>query len=409
MSTAKFKMPTDKQIWAEVDAYLDAYPEVLKPIRKPPSREALFESKKSAYKNTPKRLAAEEKAKKDAISARAAADKAYIELRKSQGKPVITVKQFFEKYPKSELNAEKLSAQELHEHFDSLEQLLVAYGFRKKVARIEALSRSLLFSYLSKAYGLYRRINKSEVAVRTFREIRGLLWNDFKVKTHEDLPRASLLLKMVFEKTDDKTIHLYSRSFLIADSYDIEEDGFVDFIKELGGLEKIRKAYATVIAADAGKIVPAHVKIAEESASIKAISSHEPYIVQMKNGQTLQYENDIFGRFCILLVRKAALDQLEVICQVPSTTAFENYLLKWIGDEAKDRRLSKWQKWEDDKEYARKIKVKEAIETSLDKAEKAIEKLAVKKKKEEALAKKNAAVAKRFAKQRMKSSETKVK
>ena len=208
MATAKFKMPTDKEIWAEVDARLERFPESFKQRLNLPSRDIQFKEKKAWYKDTPKRLADAKKAKEEAAKANAAADKAFTELREAHGKSVVTAKQFLEKYPKTQIQVENLSLHEINVNADCLAQIDIAFAIRKKTIRVRAISRSLLFNYLSQAYGLYRRINKSEVADKTYEQIRSLLWNNLNVKTHEDIPRASLLLKLVFSNLLEKTIHL---------------------------------------------------------------------------------------------------------------------------------------------------------------------------------------------------------
>ncbi|PUE30831.1 hypothetical protein B9Z35_07200 [Limnohabitans sp. Jir61] len=405
MATAKFKMPTDKQIWAEVDAFLDAYPEAVKAIRKPPSRETLFKSKKSGYENTPKRLAAEAKAKKDKAIAIKEADKAYLTLRKKQGKPIVTLKELVAKYPHISFES-SYTQQKLHETAEILEQLAALEKLRHEVNRVELASRRLQMKHLSEAYGVYRSINKCEFAEETFEKMRSALWNVFKIKTHDDLPRPTLLLKMVFKGVSEKTFHLYSRTFLIADSYDVLQADFESFITELGGMEKIRKAYATVIAADAGKLVPKYVKQSEEYASIQALGKLKPFVVQLSSGQTASFKNDIFGEYGLVLARSGTMDQLELYCHVPSTTAIENYVLKWVGDTAKDKKVSGWFA---DKDFAVSGNIKKGIVAYQEKVRKNEEKAVAKKKKEDARAKKDAAEAKRFEKQRANSKLTKVK
>lgn len=405
MATSNFKMPTDKQIWAEVDDYLAKYPEPLKKIKKPPTREELFNTKKAAYKATPVRLKAIAKAEKEKTKAIKEADEAYLALRKKQGKPIVTLKELVNKYPKITFD-KTYSQQKLHEQAEVLAQLDELKNVSDSVERLEAVSRKLMMKYLSMAYGAYRNITKSEVAEETFVSIRSSLWHNFNIKTHADIPRASLLLKMVFKETLEKTIHVYARSFTLADSYDVEKEDFEGFIKELGGLEKIRKAYATVIAVDAGKNIPAHVKQAEEYASMQLLRNHKPLELQLGNGQTSGYQNDILSGYCLLLARKVTMDQLEIYCQLPSTTALENHVLKWISDTAKDSEVAAWLA---DRDVAIKHNVKSSIKSQIEKEQAKHKSAAAKKKKDDAIAKKNATAAKRFIKQRSANISAKTK
>ena len=52
MVKVKFKMPTDTQIWLEVDEHLATFPEAFKKIGRLPDRQVLFDEKKAFYKAT---------------------------------------------------------------------------------------------------------------------------------------------------------------------------------------------------------------------------------------------------------------------------------------------------------------------------------------------------------------------
>lgn len=404
MAGSKFKMPTDKQIWAEVDLKIASMPEPLKQ-RVLPSREQMFASKKAWYKDTPKRLAAQEKAEKAAAKKQADADKAYLALRKSQGKPIVSVEQVVKQFPGAvEENLSKVSQQKLHEFFDAFTLVSEAEVIQKKVTRIRALSRKFLFAYLAQTYGVYKRILRSESPDTTFEFIRGFLWKKHKINTHSDIPRSSLLLKLVFEGASEKTIHLYTRAFQLADGYDVEEAEFSDFIKQLGGMEKIRKAYATVIAADAGKLITSFDKEAEYSASLNVLRGQSPmHVVELAGGQGASFRNDLFGQFCLVVAHIDPLNQLELYGQLPATKAIESDVLKRISEVQKAKG---GQEWLQHKGKATASKAKQLKEEMIAKADMQLEKEAKDKKKAEALAKKNAALEKRYAKERAAAAKT---
>lgn len=400
MATTKFKMPTDKQIWAEVDAFLATYPEPLKKIKKPPSREELFDTKKAAYKATPARLKALALAEQEKAKAIKEADEAYLALRKKQGKPIVTLKELVKKYPKITFD-KTYTQQKLHEKAEILAQLEEVKKVSEQVERLEAVSRKLTMKYLSMAYGAYRSITKSEVAEETFASIRSSLWHVFNIKTHADIPRPSLLLKMVFKETLEKTIHLYARSFMLADGYDVEQADFEAFIKDLGGLEKIRKAYATVIAADAGKLKPEYVKDAEYIATKTALHDLDAIsIIQLQRNQCVGFKNDLLGYYSLMLTHLDPMGQLEIYTPIPSTKAIEKHVLDFIADIASNESSRISAKWHADKHQAEGRVLKMTNELLIEKEQKKQAKAALKQKKEAALAKKNAAVAKRFEKQR---------
>ena len=165
---SKFKMPSDKQIWLEVDGQLATYPKVLAEIRGLPDRQALFDKKKAWYKDTPKREQEQAElqvklAKSQAAAAKvqSVADSAYLSLRLAQGKPIITVKQLVTEFPDVlEDKVVDLSQQKLHEFYEYMCFLGVAFDIKDRYSRFKANSTALTYKYLSKTYGLYRTINK---------------------------------------------------------------------------------------------------------------------------------------------------------------------------------------------------------------------------------------------------------
>jgi len=399
-------MPTDKQIWAEIDARLETIPAIIKE-RKQFDRQAMFDEKKSWYKDTPKRekeLAAH--TKKEAIKkaaeakAKAEADAAYLSIRKAQGKPILTASQIKTMVAASEnkIDIKKISQQELYEKYEVFEQLLVAKNLHRKVTRFKAITRKLTFEYLSQTYGLYRKIRRSEVASQTFDEIRSLLWNQFKIKTHYDIPQSSLLLKWVFEGLQEKTIHLYTRSIQLADGYNTEEKDFISFIKELGGMEKIRKAYATVIAVDAEKWQPLYEKDAEYSASKNELLSAQPFkVVQLTGPEASNFTNDIFKHYCLVLAHIDPMSQLELYGQIPASTAISNGMISAVSAKAKRLGTPSWKAHKAKASAFSAEQLREQLIAKQDKQETRDKKVA-------AANKKNKAIAKKFAKQRAKAS-----
>ncbi len=411
MVKVKFKMPTDKQIWLEVDEHLASLPEAFKKIGRLPNRQVLFDEKKAFYKATPEReeklaISREREAVKLAATAKAKikADAAYIELRKAQGKAVITVQIFKAKFPKiREQDIEPLSQQALHERYEAAVLMGEAISIQKKVTRVRALTRRLLYGYLAQTYGLYRKLVKSEGGGLAFNEIRAFLWNAYKVKTHHDIPQSSILLKLVFEGASEKTIHLYTRALQLADGYDVLEADFQDFIKEIGGMEKIRKAYATVKAADAGTLRPAYEQDAEYSASLNLLHSILPFkVLQLTGPEGASFKNDMLKNyFCLLIAHIDPLNQLEIFAQYPGSKALENELINRLSDVSRAKGTASWLV---DKSKAITLNAEKTRDKFLDKLEKEKAKEAAHKKKGDILAKKNAAAEKRFANLRVKSN-----
>jgi hypothetical protein len=406
VATAKFKMPTDKQIWAEVDDQLAKISEAYKKLKGQPDRQDLFDKKKAFYLATPQRLEEEAKAKAAQRKKLADADAAYLAIRRAQGKPIITVKDFKADYPQIKVHLIKgYSQKKLHETYEWLGFIGDAKAIQDRYVRLQAVTNELTYKYLAKAYGLYRRIVKSEAADTAFDEIRAMLWNDYKIKTHHDIPRSSLLLKLVFEGASEKTIHLYTRSFQLADGYDVEEDGFMDFIKQIGGMEKIRKAYATVKGADAGTLITAYERDAEYSASLNELMTKDPLtVVQLSGGEAALFQNDLFGRYCLVLAHIDPMSQLELYGYWPASNVIEAEIIKRISEVQKANGAASWVKHKAKSSAHIAERLREKL---VAKEEKRQEKEVEAAKKADALAKKNAAAEKRFAKQRAAQSTAK--
>ena len=417
MAKISFKIPTDKQIWAEVDARLETIPSIIK-ARGQFDRNKLFEEKKRAYKEMPKRLAAEKKQNEIKAKAQAKADLAYIELRKKQGKQIVTQKELAAKFPKIvELSKQTLSIQQVQEWAEMLDQLSSAQIIQKKITRVHSVSRKLLFDYLTQAYGLYRRIRASEVADKTFQEIRATLLNKLKIKTHDDIPQASILLKLVFRDVLDKTIHLYSRAFQLADGYNTEAKDFPTFIKELGGMEKIRKAYATVIAADLEKIRKANAtgiatdsgkkqsfhKKAEHFASLQAVD-RMPVVKSFKLSEydESSFSNDPNYGFLLLLAKLDHVNStLDVLAKLPVNRKIEGEIFDFISAVESKRNSSSWHQDKKDHLASHNRKALKKLIASYNFAD--AEVVMDVKKKPKVVAKKIAAIPQSLAKQRAKA------
>jgi hypothetical protein len=212
------------------------------------------------------------------------------------------------------------------------------------VTRVRALNRKLLFDYLSQAYNLYLRILGSQDPELVFHDLRSALRTKFNIKTHDDLPRASILLKLVFDGTTSKTINLYTRAFQYAAGYEINPADFEEFIKASGGLEKIRKTYATILAVDKGDYRPAYVKNAEDSASMNLMSAlKNKFKVQLTESEASILRNDILGRFCLVFASIDSLNQLEVYGQFASDKQLVNRIIEKFTSVEKGKQNSEWQ------------------------------------------------------------------
>jgi hypothetical protein len=186
----------------------------------------------------------------------------------------------------------------------------------------------------------------------------------------------------------------------LAHGYDVDETEFADFIKQLGGMEKIRHAYAIVEGADSGKWMPAYEKDAEYSASLNTLHSQKPMrVVQLVGKEGNAFSNDLFGYFCLVVAHIDPLNQLELYGQWPASKELANEIIKKISSAERE---SGSQDWLIHKAKASALSAERLREKLKVKAEK----LNAKEKKAAAAAKRQEAAEKRFAKQRAVQANT---
>ena len=346
-SKSKFKMPADRQIWAEVDARIATIPEAFKRIKGEPDRDALFAEKKAWYLDTPNRLLREaeflEQRKLEDI-AKKEADLAYLKSRKDRGLPTYTQAELISKYPEySEFTESYASVQMLHQLADLLEFLRIGNKITKKYKRLDAITRNLHLTYTAQAYDLYWQIMKSDIAARTFEEIRNILKYKHMVKTHDDKSSAAYLLQFVFAGMSTKTATVTGRALQLAYGYEVEPANFITFYKEMGGQEKIAKAYALVLAAEAGKR-PAYVKNAEHFASRQAIWKM-PIAKSIKLTEYEErsfYNNPQFDA-CLILARvDSSNGTLDLLANVPISKSIEAEMLDLVSASERRRGSTEW-------------------------------------------------------------------
>lgn len=395
-------MPSDEQIWVEVQERLAVFPESLRKSRNFTTPDQLFSQRKQWYLDTPKRLAAVAKEKQELSKRQAAADKKFLAERKQQGLPTYTQAELAIKYPAdAKLQSETLTQQQLHEYADVLEQLQATSDLHRDYMQYQSLSRKSLFEYLARAYGIYQAITHSYTRQNTMAEVRGLLIaNGRRSVVRANASDVHCFLALVFSDADSKTIHLYSNAFALAMGYEIDSADFASFIKDIGGLEKIRSAYAKVRAADAGKLIPAYVKKAEEYASLQALGSARRIVIQLGKGEGSQFRHDLLDQYCLLLAHVDPLDQIEIVGQLPSTKSIEAYALDRISTLAKKKGTGDWHA---DKKRAERQHLSSFLEAHDKKERMAAEAIEKKKKKQAASLKKAAALERRHKKQRQKS------
>ena len=344
MSADATYIPSDEEIYRQVDVKIASFAGLFERTGRPPmDRERMFREQKQWYVDADKRAAAKQAAAEAQAKLDAEADAAYIRMREQQGKPILVQSELAHQYPECDRFKEgvRLSQRELHELADRWQLMTSAKVLRQRVRAFETQTRKKLFTILADAYALYRAICNSEQALSVFDELRSVLKTIDGVTTHYDTPTATVLLKFLFKDAKDKTLLSYSRSFVLAYNYEIEPKSFQAFVDEMGGLEKIRHAFAKVAKADAG-VLHTDGKQADRAASYQMLW-RLPVVarVQLDSSNRHRFSNDDRG-YCLVLAHKDPLDQLELQLQIPVTEQLERLIFDYITESAKRAGHKPW-------------------------------------------------------------------
>ena len=99
--------------------------------------------------------------------------------------------------------------------------------------------RLALYGLLQKIMKLYEDFESSSDMPGLTKYLRSELAETHGIKTQENTSDAAVLVRYV-TRADRKTAHVYARAIESAKSSGINSDALVDYLKEKGGLEKIR-------------------------------------------------------------------------------------------------------------------------------------------------------------------------
>lgn len=332
-------------------------------------------------------------------------EKAYITKLVAQGIPILEQDKLQDKFPRYQrFSGSKMTQNELQRHNQIATFMYAASAITHKVHAIEqkyfTAGRKKLLETLGETYGLYRRIKQSDVSEETFDSFAATLKAAFKIATHNDTPDATTMVKLLYVHMTDKTAHLYARAIQFAYMYEVEEADFHNFIKEVGGLEKIRKAYAMVLAADKGKKNVREFNI-DEVTTLNFLASIPTFkVVPLTSQEANQIPQDDL-KYCYLLAHVDPMNELEIIAPIPISPQLQKLMLSSITQATQNN--NEWQSLREKiashttaKEKEREAKKKVA----------ASKKALLKQKKTASIAKKNAAFAKSAAKAAAKTSSS---
>jgi hypothetical protein len=121
-------------------------------------------------------------------------------------------------------------------HADLLAQRHASY-----VSEFVTRANSELYAILAEILKLHEMITTSAKKERLVKQMRRLLKDNYNIKTQTNTTTTSLVVKYV-TRASRKTAHVYGKVLDIAIGDGITSDGLVDYIKDKGGIDKVRKA-----------------------------------------------------------------------------------------------------------------------------------------------------------------------
>lgn len=106
-----------------------------------------------------------------------------------------------------------------------------------------AIGRQMLYDLLGKIYALSEELDASADKDCLVQSIKIELANKWGIKTQENTSPTTALVRYI-TRADRKTAHVYARAIEAAKNRGISLDKFPGFIREHGGIEKIREVGA---------------------------------------------------------------------------------------------------------------------------------------------------------------------
>lgn len=389
-------IPSDEEILKEIKGQISVLsaPHNIAKYGKPDIKK-LIAQRRQWHADKPKREAAAAQAAANSKKVAEQAEKQYrLELKK-MGKPIIKQADLIAQYPTVKvLQQGTLTQRQLQNYAEILRALGTASQLYKEGKAIEQQyfvpGRKKLGELLSKAYELYLMVEASALKHEIYEQMAGILKEIFCVAVHKDTPNSTLLLKTVFPDMQSKTAHQYGRALDFARAYEVTPADYVAFIKEYGGYEKIRGAYAKVLAADAGKQLPLQ-KQAAAAATRTFMAARNPIAnlqLTAKEGNQLRRYQSADG-YCYLITRIDMHNYMDIISPIPVVDGWDGNLLRYLEQAA-----NKHPDWQAEYERLYGLMLKRSITKTVEKTAKA-EQRAKQRAKREAAQKKRDAVFKR--------------
>ena len=199
---------------------------------------------------------------------------------------------------------------------------LLAKRHQDYVSEFVTRANSELYGILSEILKLHEMLTASAKQERLVKQIRRKLKDSFNIKTQTNTKTTSLLVKYV-TRASRKTAHVYGKVLDIAIADGITSVGLVDYIKDKGGIDRVRKA---VVSAETAREHAQQQKALETALKKYLANSAQPIA-------TVVSTNQPFARFpCasdvafyhLLCNFNLKTKQYEIVAAMYPSSAFES-------------------------------------------------------------------------------------
>ena len=201
----------------------------------------------------------------------------------------------------------------------------LAYEHEQFNANYIVAGRIALYELLAKIYALSIELEDSPDKSEQVLALKKCLVEKYGIRTQENTSDLAVLIRYI-TKADRKTTHVYARAIEAAKLNQIEIDGFVNFIGESGGIEKLRSFSA---ADQSENDMPSIEERQQVALDFWRARGELPYAkFQMKNEIMSNIDVTEFEYF--VCARRSGIRY--IVGQIPADRAFEQRAIGLFGN-----------------------------------------------------------------------------
>lgn len=201
----------------------------------------------------------------------------------------------------------------------------LAYEHEQFNANYIVAGRIALYELLAKIYALSIELEDSPDKDEQILALKKCLIEKYGIRTQENTSDLAVLIRYI-TKADRKTAHVYARAIEAAKSNQIEIDGFVNFIGESGGIEKLRSFSA---ADQLGNDMPSIEERQQVALDFWRARGELPYAKFQMNNEIMS-NIDVTEFEYFVCARRSGIRY--IVGQIPADKAFEQRAIGLFGN-----------------------------------------------------------------------------